>query len=90
MSIGSINQALDSNFTADGEEKESNEGSDSEEEVNKVTVKLRRYVQALTGRQVRDTMMQAGGPGADKGKALKKKKRGVTAAEAMAKMRMVC
>ena len=57
----------------DGEEEESNEGSDSEEEVNNVRVKLRKYVQALTGKQVRDAMMHTGGPGVCKRKALKKK-----------------
>ena len=40
MSIGSINQALDSNFTADREEEESNEGSDSEDEVNSMGINL--------------------------------------------------
>ena len=40
MSIGSINQALDSDFTTDREEEESNEGSDSEEDIKNVMEKL--------------------------------------------------
>ena len=87
MSIRSTNQALDSNFTGDREEEESNEGSDSKEVVNNTTIKLWKYVQALMGEQVRDATMQTGGPGAHKGKALKKK--GATAIEAMVRMHMV-
>ena len=41
------------------------------------------------GKQVRDVIMQTGGPGVCKGKALKKKKKGATAAEAKFKMHMV-
>ena len=67
MSIGSINQALDSDFTMDREEEESNKGSVSEEENTDMMVKLPKYVQALMRKQVRDATMQTGGPGACKG-----------------------
>ena len=57
MSVRSINQALDSNFTTVGEVEESNEGSDSKEEVNNPRTKLCEYVQALMGKQVRDAII---------------------------------
>ena len=40
MSIGSINQASNSDFTVDGGWEESNKASDSEEEVHDAMVKL--------------------------------------------------
>ena len=88
MSIGSINQASNSSSTADGEEEESNEGSDSEEEANDMTIKLHKYVQAFIKKQLRDPTIQTGGFGVRKGKALKKKQ-GAMAMEVMAKMHVV-
>ena len=74
MSTRPINQALDSNFTMNGEEEESNKGSGSKEEVNDATVKLQKYVQALIGKQVRAAMLQTGGPRAQgEGPETKKK-----------------
>ena len=40
MSIRSINQALDSNFTTDREEEESNESSDSEKDANNMIIEI--------------------------------------------------
>ena len=50
MSIRSINQALESDFTMDGEEEESNEGLNCKEEANNPMIKLTKYMQALMGK----------------------------------------
>ena len=54
------------------------DGSSNEEEEE--VVKLRKYVQHLTGKKVRDASLQTGGPGAKHGRKVggKEKKKKVT------------
>ena len=85
-------QVLGSEGSESSEAAEAEEESDSEEDPvqAEASAKLRRYVQQLTGKKVRDAGLQTGGPGAKVGKKVggKRKHCSVTQADAISKMRM--